>query len=214
MAEKEIITKRRVWPWILLTLIILVLLYFFWNTNRAEVIDREEFDFKDTLSAQTDVLEEDPTSFYHAEANLLVGYNEYIHFLKGSHASNHDDESDFYRKALLKLIDATREQSVLYKVDVHRYLEEAKENADKVTHNVHNAAGFQVKKSASEITAALKRIQKKHFDSLEEEREDLEAAVSDMNGMRTIDEQQQEIFNFHERAKDLLDEMVAIRNDN
>ena len=214
MAEIKIEKRKPIWPWVVVTLIILLLLYFFWYSNRTEVMNHEEIDFQDTLSAQSEVVDEEALSFYRSEPEFFEDYNEYIHFLSDAHASDNDNESDFHRKALLKLIDATREQSVLLDIDVSRNLEEAKENADKVTHDVQNTAGVQVKKAASEITAALKKIQKKNYKSLKSKRENLESAVSDMNGMRAIDDQQEKIFDFHESAKTLLTAMAELEKRN
>lgn len=208
MAEIKIEKKKPVWPWIVAVIIILFVIYFFWSSNYDKRRGgTQEINFQDSISMSSTELQDEATSFYQNPNAFLDQLQDYSTFLSDSELHQENTASYFHRNALLKLIKATREQAVTTNIDVTRNLEIADENALKVTHDVHNAAGYQIKKAASEITEALTKIQKDHYEDLHAEIKALERDITDMNGMRAIDEQQESILSFHRHALDLLQKM-------
>lgn len=185
-------------------LILLVLVFWQCGNNK---MNRNEIDFSDTLSQNAKVVDTNVESVYKNDEESFPYYQQYVILIEDAEKNNNHAESDFHRIALLHLMKAIQEQASFHHIDISHLLEAAEKDADKVTHDVNKTASVQIKSAAEHLTAALKKIQKKKFKSLKASREDLQKTVSNINGMRMIEEEQDEIFDFHKQAVQFLEKM-------
>lgn len=203
MNGKE--NKKSILPWILVLGIVLVFITLIWQCGNPDVPATNEIDFSDTLNGN--LSRDNAKSFYKNEKNLFPHNQQYFDFIEDSGRNDTYLESYFHRTALLKLIKATQEQAFYYNTDVSRFLESAKMEIDKFPQDVNATAAVQIKKGAEEITLALKKIRNGQSSSSEISLKKLQKSVSEINGMKLVKIQQDQIFTFHKRAAQLLDDL-------
>lgn len=199
MAEIKIEQRKKIWPWLLLGLVIAALLIYFLvyrdNGKNADGVTEAGF--------ITNTNEPD-----------LLGVNEnngtvsaYVNFVENSKEKMSLDHG-YTNEALLKLIEATKAMANEVGYEVQADLEKVKEYANKITEDPFETTHADNIRNASDIlTNVLQNIQKAKYPGLADEVEELKSAsVSIKPGILTL-EQKDEVKNFFAKASDLLQKM-------
>ena len=191
MAEIKIEKKKSIWPWILLILLAIALIwYFFMRNPDNKVVDEdivtEQVIIKDDLST-------DMTS-------ALAVYSAYI-----GDTDKMGIDHEYSYGALTHLIDAVQEKANMLNVDLKADLDEARKKASEVTVDPNNVNHADLIKSSGKIiTRGLTTLQLAKFSNLAPDVAKVDASVSAIDtSVKTLD-QKDVVNNFFKSAESLL----------
>lgn len=214
MAEIKIEKKKPVWPWIILVLIILMIAYIFWNSSERRP-EATELNWSDTITQQDQRYVDDrfteSGSLYSGrygtiqEEQTLADYFKYLDERRAD-----VNEPAYHQSAIQKLTSATEREGQLNNVDIQSNISGANTRANELTGDAKTATA-KVKNAAEELGKALKKIQEKAYSSLKNEAEDVQNAVSQINAPETLENQEEKIHDFYDKAAKLLQKMYEER---
>ncbi len=191
MAEIKIEKKKSIWPWILLVLIALGLIWYFFIRNQ-----NNKFAEKNRVTEEV-VIED---NVIEPSSNAISLYSAYL-----NDTSKMDIDHEYSQGALYHLIDAVQEKADMLNVDIKANLDEARIKASEITKNPNDVNHADLIKSSDKIiTQALTTIQKEKFPNLAPDVAKLNTAVSEIDtSVKTLD-QKEKVNNFFKSAESLL----------
>ncbi|WP_179008083.1 hypothetical protein [Winogradskyella forsetii] len=200
MAEIKIEKKPPIWPWILLGLIILVLLYFLLFRTDDDVADTMDDDIEMTTPVESETVDDEAMMLSETADSKIRAYQTYI-----DDESNMGLEHKYSHSALTKLIDATQAVANTLNVDINADLGEARSKADHITKDTYDVDhADKIKAAGNSIVKALKTIQSQKFPDLNDSINELQEALNALApGTKTL-EQKTAMKNFYEQAEELL----------
>jgi hypothetical protein len=196
MAEIKIEKKKSILPWIIMGLLLLAaLLYFLFFRNDDDKVERVD---DTTIVTDTDSV--------NARQNPSA-VADYISFINADTASmglNHI----FTHDALVKLIDATDATANNQNFDIKADLDQARENAEKITSDPMDTqhANF-IKSATAKITNALQNLQAAKFPDLASSSKSVQDASAAINNADLTLDQKQTVKNYFKEAGSLLQQM-------
>ncbi len=191
MAEIKIEKKKSIWPWVLLGLLALILIWFFFmkDKNNKEVVDNKK--------TEQAVVKEDQNV---KRASAIAMYSDYI-----SDTSKMGVDHEYSSGALNHLINAVEEKAKMHDVDINADLTEARKDASEITKDPAklNHADL-IKKSGKIITRALTTLQKSKFPSLSSDLANVDKSVNAIDPAKATLDQKDVVNNFFKSAETLL----------
>lgn len=198
MAEIKIEQKKRLWPWLLISLLVVGLLFYF-------LVNRENNNPESTTEAQT---------INNANENDLIAVKEnnavvaaYVNFVDNSKNEMSLDHA-YTNDALLKLTEATRAMANEVGYEVKTDLEKVEEYAKMIVKDPFETThADNIRKAGDVLTGLLQNIQKAKYPGLGAEVEELRSATALIKpGILTLD-QKDAVKNYFAKASDLLQKM-------
>lgn len=195
MAEIKIEKKKTIWPWILLGLLLLAgLFYFIFVRNDDETITNAE---------NTTVVDNTDSSIVTTSPSV----SDYVSFVNADTASmglNHL----FTHDAIMKLINATEATANTQNFDIKADLDQARENAEKITEDpIDTEHANYIKVATTKITNALKNLQAAKFPDLSSSSKAVQDASSAISSADLTLDQRQTVKNYFMEAGSLLQKM-------
>ena len=190
MAEIKIEQKKPIWPWILLGLIVLGLVWYFFMRNNDTRIEDEPVVTEQVVEEYNDV----------DDYSAIALYSAYI-----ADIDKMGLDHEYSNEALNYLIDAVEEKADMLNVDVKDDLNEARKNASEITEdpNKLNHADL-IKNSGKIIARALTTLQAAKFPTLIDDVAKVNTAVNKIDtSVKTLD-QKDKVNNFFKSAESLL----------
>ena len=198
MAEIKIEKKKVVWPWVLLAIILLAII-FYYAYDKDEVVttnDVEKIDQKEETSLNNLALGD----------ATITSINEYNAFVNDE--SKMDVDHEYSNEALLKLINTTDEVAYDFDVNITADLDAAKDKADYITEDPEKINhADKIKNAGTIITRALAKIQTQKFPELSSEMATVQAAVMDIDIEEETLDQKNDVKAFFKKAGMLLTKM-------
>lgn len=198
MAEIKIEKKKVVWPWVLLAIILLAII-FYYAYDKDEVVttnDVEKIDQKEETSLNNLALGD----------ATITSINEYNAFVNDE--SKMDVDHEYSNEALLKLINTTDEVAYDLDVNITADLDAAKDKADYITEDPEKINhADKIKNAGTIITRALAKIQTQKFPELSSEMATVQAAVMDIDIEEETLDQKNDVKTFFKKAGMLLTKM-------
>lgn len=190
MAEIKIEKKKSIWPWILLILIVLGLLWYFFMREDNNRIDDEP------------IVTEQIAEEYN-DADRYTATATYSSFIADTDKMGVDHE--YSKEALHHLINATEEKAYMFNVDVNADLDEARKKASETTEDPEklNHADL-IKSSGKEIVRALTTLKEASFPTLTAELDKVSNAVDEIDVTVPTLDQKDKVNNFFKSAESLL----------
>jgi hypothetical protein len=196
MAEIKIEKKKSIWPWILLALLALGLIWFFFLRDSDDNVEVEETTTEEVVIIGETGMENQAMNSTDAIAN----YSAYIGDM-GKMGIDHE----YSNGALNYLIDAVEAKANLLEVDVKADLEEARNNASEIKEEPYNVNHADLIKDSGEIiTRALSTLQKAKFPNLSQDVANVDAAVSAIKKGELTLNQKNDVNKFFKSAESLL----------
>jgi hypothetical protein len=199
MAEIKIEKKKPIWPWILLVLLALGLVWFFLmrdSDDNAAIEDEEN-------TTEQVVIVEDQTGMENLAMNAADAIAKYSAYIGDMGKMGIDHE--YSNGALNYLIDAVEAKANLLEVDVKADIEEARKNASEIKEEPYNLNHADLIKDSGEIiTRALFTLQKAKFPNLSQDVANVDAAVSAIKKGELTLNQKDDVNNFFKSAESLL----------
>lgn len=195
MTEIKIEKKQPIWPWILVALVILALVYFFFlrDDNTVDVID-------DKVEM---VNEEQTNKLSEAAISEINDYTSYI-----GNEANMGLDHEYSHGALDRLIDATEAVSNSLGIDLRADMENARAKAGDITDDPYEVDhADKIKDAANIVFQALKKIQNQKFPDLDESCAEVENAVSGITSDTQTLNQKDAVNDFFQQAGELLTNM-------
>lgn len=192
MAEIKIKKKNPVWPWIILGLLVLgIIWYFFLRDSDNQVADEEE-----NMTEQVIVSENE-----NAYSNSAISqFSDYI-----SDTDKMGIDHEYSNGALEYLIDAVKEKADMLNVDVDADLEEASNKASEVKEDPYEVDHADLIRSSGEIiTRALTTLQQEEYPDLAEDLAQVDTALKAIKPSVKTLEQKDEVNNFFKSSESLL----------
>ena len=190
MAEIKIEQKKPIWPWILLGLIVLGLVWYFFMRNNDTRIEDEPVVTEQVVEEYNDV----------DDYSAIALYSAYI-----ADIDKMGLDHEYSNEALNYLIDAVEEKADMLNVDVKADLNEARKNASEITEDPNKLNHEDLIKNSGKIIArALTTLQAAKFPTLIDDVAKVNTAVNKIDtSVKTLD-QKDKVNNFFKSAESLL----------
>src|SRR5690554_825544 len=133
MTEIKIEKKKPIWPIVIVTIIILIAIYFLWFYNDQEMSnDPLEIDTISTVEKlfNVELLDNDGEVLYEGNYGTIRGEQAIADYLKYTDDRTNRSTGDYYRSSFSKLIGATERVAELEQVDVSNTLSVARESSE------------------------------------------------------------------------------------
>ncbi len=208
MAEIKIEKKKRVWPWILLALVVIAVLIYFLafrdNTDR-DYADPDHTENRIEATETAEPVETTTAPINVNENNSTV--EAYVGFVETSNQTMKLDHA-YTNEALSKLTDATNAMAKELGYEVQADIEKAKEYAEMIMKDPFETThADNIRKAGDLLTKVLQNIQKAKYPGLANDVEDLRNASESIKpGVLTLD-QRDEVKTFFAKAADLIKKM-------
>ncbi len=216
MTEIKIEKKKPIWPIVIVTIIILIAIYFLWFYNDQEM-SNDPLE-KDTISTveelfNVELLDNDGEVLYEGNYGTIRGEQAIADYLKYTDDRTNRSTGDYYRSSFSKLIGATERVAELEQVDVSNTLSVARESSENISSNTERAVSSEnIRKTADDVSRALRNIQRQAFANLSNEMAEVEEAVSDIDRNQSLDSENEDIREFFDKSAHLIGKMD--RNNN
>lgn len=212
MAEIHVEKKKPVWPWIILVLVILAVLYFLFFADGQNDDDLNDMDGTEQVEDTTvwenetqDTADWDTTNdtLDYTAGEGVSGYVEHI-----GDESRMGIDHEYTNNALLQLINAVEEKARELNVDIETEMQQIRQDAQNITRNPQatDHAG-NIKNAGSGITNVLQSIQQEQFPDLDQDVEQLRSSVEDIDPSVETLQQKDRINSFFHEAADVLQKM-------
>ena len=191
MAEIKIEKKKPVWPWIILVLLALGLIWYFYMRNTDNrVIDNH------IVGQQVDTTANENMDTY----SSLDLYSSFI-----ADTAKMGVDHEYSMDALNRLIDAVEEKSYIHNVDLTTDLDEARSKAAEITKDPNSLNHADLLKSSGKIIArALTSLQTSNNPNLTDEMAKVNASVDEIDTTVNTLDQKDKVRNFFNSAESLL----------
>ena len=187
MAEIKIEKKKPVWPWILLALIVLGLIWYIFMRDDDNRIEDEP------------VVTEQVAEEYD-DYSAIALYSDYI-----ADTDKMGVDHEYSNEALNYLIDAVEEKADMLDVDVKADINEARKNASEITEDPNKLNHANLIKSSGEIIVrALTTLQTAKFPTLTDDVAKVNTAVNEIDASDKTLDQKDKVNNFFKSAESLL----------
>ena len=187
MAEIKIEKKKPVWPWILLALIVLGLIWYIFMRDDDNRIEDEP------------VVTEQVAEEYD-DYSAIALYSAYI-----ADTDKMGVDHEYSNEALNYLIDAVEEKADVLDVDVKADINEARKNASEITEDPDKLNHANLIKSSGEIIVrALTTLQTAKFPTLTDDVAKVNTAVNEIDASDKTLDQKDKVNNFFKSAESLL----------
>lgn len=201
MAEIEIVKKKPIWPWVLLGIIILAILYFLFFRD-GDVVSDDGTD--DTIEMTTEnTVDNEALMLSETAASKIADYTTYV-----DKDPDMGIDHDYANTSLNKLIDAVEALANTLDVDIKADLETARSNAASITTDPYALDhADKIKNAGGIITRALKTVQTEKFPDMDQRSSDLQNALDAMAPETQTLEQKATMKTFFQQAGELLTQM-------
>lgn len=191
MTEIKIEKKKPIWPWILLTLGILALVYFIAiNNNKEKEVAAEKED-----TGMIDV---------HENNSSVAAYVMFINSDTNKMTLDHS----YVNEALLQLTDATNAMADEVDYVVKADLDRAKELANRITNDPFETShADNIRKASDIIAGVLQNMQRAKYPGLENEAREVTFASESINPATLTLDQKDVVSTYFAKAAYLLEKM-------
>ena len=207
MAEIKIEKKKPIWPWIILVLVILALLYFlvFADDDENDAMD----DGIKTEQLEEGTLEEEPeaTNWEDEAGNLgnqgVEGYIAYV-----SDESRMGIDHEYTNNAFIRLVDAVQAKANDMNVDISSEMQSIRQAAQKIQQNPTATTHAEtIKNAGTQVADVLKKLQEQNYPNLSNDVEEVRTAATNIQGNVQTLNQKDQVNKFFNEAADVLRKM-------
>ena len=218
MAEIKIEKKKPIWPWIILVLVILAILYFlvFANDNEDDDMETDETE----QLQEENVWEEEDTTTWGAESDTTAWDTTATDTLGGSQAgvsgyltyisdkSKMGVDHEYTNNALLQLVDAVEAKANEINFDIQADMQSVRQDANAIQQDPtgQNHAN-KIKQAGTKLADILEKMQQENFPNLSQDVQEMKTAANNIQGSVKTLEQKDQINKFFDEAADVLRKM-------
>jgi uncharacterized protein Yka (UPF0111/DUF47 family) len=189
MAEIKVEKKKPIWPWILIGLGILLLLFFVFRNNDQD--QRGAAESENIIDSRED-------------NDAVASYVAYVKDNSGRMGEDHE----YTNEAFMKLIDAVESKADEINFEIQADINRAKEQAQSITNESSDTShANSIRNSADILANALENMQNAKYPGLKNEASELRNAASSIKPDVLTLNQKDAVKNYLTSAADLLNKM-------
>ncbi|GHA42019.1 hypothetical protein GCM10007103_24170 [Salinimicrobium marinum] len=205
MAEIGIEKKKPIWPWIILVLVILAILYFLFaggNDDMDDIDDTNTEQVEDTTTWDNEM--QDTTSAW--DNNDTLGVSGFVSHVGDKTRMGIDHE--YTNNALIRLMDAVESKAREENVNIDTEMQEIRQQANEITQDPMATDHANIIKDAgAKIVDALEKVQQENYPDLSQDVEDLRSSLQGIDPSVQTLEQKDDVNSFFDKAADVLQKM-------
>lgn len=208
MAEIKIEKKKPIWPWIILVLVILAILYFLVfadDDNEMDDLETETEQVEETWEEDTatttwdDETEED-------EWDTGEGVEGYLTYISNNEKMGVDHE--YTNNALIELINAVQAKADEMNFDISADMQSVRQDAQQIkTDPMSLSHASTIKSAGTKLANILENMQKEEFPNLSNDVAEVKTAAENIEGSTPTLDQKDQVNKFFDEAGDLLKKM-------
>lgn len=201
MAEINIEKKKPIWPWIILVLVILGILYFVFFSNGENGMDDQET----TTEEMDTVTGEDERNETSIGADTM-GVAAYLSYVEDEERMGRDHE--YTNTALLRLISAVQAKADEMNYDISADMQSIRQDAEKITNDpTATDHANSIKNAGQKIVDVLEGMQQENFPELSQDVQEARDAVQNIDTSTQTLEQRDQVKSFFSETADVLRKM-------
>ena len=216
MAEIKIEKKKPIWPWIILVLVILAILYFLVFADDDAADDMEEMDDMEQIDEEsvwddadtTSWEEETDTTGWETTNDTLgtAGVSGYLTHIADSTKMGVDHQ--YTNMALIKLMNAVQAKADEINYDISADMAEVKKDAKAIEEDPTSTSHAKtIKDAGTKLANILQKMQKQKYPNLNQDVQEMKTAISNVDGTLETLQQKEQIKKFFTEAADVLKKM-------
>lgn len=212
MAEIKIEKKKPIWPWIILVLIILAILYFlvFANDNENDDMEMEDTEQVQDENVWEDEDERDTTAWDDTAADTLggsqAGVSEYLTYI--SDKSKMGVDHQYTNNALIRLMNAVQAKANEINFDIEADMKSVRQDANAIQQDpTSEKHANKIKQAGTKLANILEKMQKQNYPDLSQDVQEVKTAANNIDGSVLTLQQKNQINKFFEEAGDVLRKM-------
>ena len=203
MAEIKIEKKKPIWPWIILVLVILAILYFlvFADDDNEEVedVNTEQIEEEETTWEE----EADTTWQEQANTGAVAGYLSYV-----ADESRMGVDHQYTNNALIELMNAVQAKADSMNYDISADMQQVRQQAQKIQQDPAALTHANtIKDAGMQLANILQNMQEEEFPQLSSDVEEVKTAASNIDGSKQTLNQKDQVNKFFNEAADVLRKM-------
>ncbi|MHA6280730.1 hypothetical protein ACXYMT_11165 [Salinimicrobium sp. CAU 1759] len=215
MAEIKIEKKKPIWPWIILVLVILAILYFLVfadddgdiddvETEQVEETAWEEDDETTTWDEQTD------TTGWETDGDTLSatgqGVSGYLAYIADNNKMGIDHE--YTNNAIIHLMNAVQAKANEMNYDISADMQSVRQDARQIEKDpMALTHADKIKAAGTKLANIMEKMQKKGYPNLSSDVNEVKTAAQNINSTTPTLEQKDQIKKYFDEAGDLLRKM-------
>lgn len=201
MAEIKIEKKKPIWPWIILVLVILAILYFLVFADDGE--DEIEETTTEQVEEETAWEEETDTTSWDAQTGGVQSYLTYV-----SDESKMGIDHEYTNNALIELMNAVQAKADEMNYDISADMQTVRQEAQAITQDPMAVTHANTIKSAgTKLANILQNMQQEQFPNLSSDVQEVQTAASNIDGSVQTLNQKDQVNKFFNEAADVLRKM-------
>jgi len=213
MAEIKIEKKKPIWPWIILALVILALLYFlvFANDDTNDDLDdtnTEQVEEGTAWESDTTFQDNNRTADWDEQnqSGTNQGVDGYLAYISDEQRMGVDHE--YTNNALLQLANAVEAKANEVNYDISAEMESIREDARQIQEDPTSTNHANtIKDAGTKLADVIQDMQEEHFPNLSNDAEEVKTAAQNINESTETHQQRDQIKKFFEEAGDVLRKM-------
>lgn len=204
MAEIEIEKKKPVWPWIILVIIILALLYFlvFANDNKKDMKDNNT----EMVADSTDWDQDSDTTVWKTETDSMNSNEGVSGYLDYVNERSNRDHMEYPENAMLKLVDAVEAKAYEMNYDLGNDRDELQNHVQELSKTTADDSK-ELKDTGEKVADVLKGMQEEKYPSLSNAVKELKTSAQNIEADTETTQQNEKLNAFFEKAADVLKKM-------
>ena len=207
MAEIKIEKKKPIWPWIILVLVILAILYFLVFANdEEEVVDEVETEQVEETAWEEEEAETTNWENENDQWDTSKGVEGYLAYISNKEKMGIDHE--YTNNALIELINAVQAKADEMEYDISADMESVRQAAQAITTDpMALTHANTIKTAGTKLADILAKMQEQEFPDLAGDVAEVKTAAQNINGSTPTLEQKDQVTKFFDEAGDVLRKM-------
>ncbi len=218
MAEIKIEKKKPIWPWIILVLIILAILYFLVFADDAdnddmEMDDTEQLQEEDVWEDEDEMTtweeESDTTSWETATTDTLGGSQDvsgYLTYISDKAKMGVDHQ--YTNNALIHLMNAVQAKANEIDYNIDADMQSVRQDANAIQQDpTSEKHAEKIKQAGTKLANILEKMQKDNYPDLSKDVQEMKTAANNIDGSMQTLQQKDQINKFFDEAADVLRKM-------
>ena len=209
MAEIKIEKKKPIWPWIILALVILALLYFLVFADDDNDDDMDEIETEQVEEGTVWEDDTDTTSWETETDNLGTtgaGVEAYLAYISDDAKMGIDHQ--YTNNAIIELMNAVQAKADEINYDISADMQEVRAEAQAIQQDpMALTHANKIKSAGTKLANIMEKMQKDQFPNLSQDVSEVKTAAQNINESTPTLDQKDQIKKFFDEAGDVLEKM-------
>lgn len=204
MAEIKIEKKKPIWPWIILVLVILAILYFLVFAG-----DDDELDDVETEQIEETTWEEDAdTTTWDDQmgADTLGGVSSFLAYIEDDARMGIDHE--YTNNAIIELMNAVQAKADEMNYDITADMQSVRQEAQAIEQDpMALTHADKIRSAGMQLANILEKMQQQNYPDLSNDVAEVKTAAQNINAATPTLDQKDQVKSFFDEAADVLRKM-------